>query len=294
VDPHADIPPLVLLPLRAHVLFPDIHPPAESGRPVGEEEFPVISEMGRPLAVKRESGKELRHFPARLLQRPDEPSQRAPRPYRVQQQAHPDARPGPRGEGVDEPLADGVDVEDEELGVDVVPGLLDQSENRPIRLFPLVDDRHPVPGHRRGGSRRAQDAPAVRRDGGRKSLRPDPILHGTFHRPDRADLRPDVPPDTPSPHEDVQGNSDHRQQGDREHPGDRRRGLSPLENDARDEDEGEDVPYRGEDQRGDPPTVVQEFLLKTGTFLRTTCRLFDPVRDRIDDVFVEGDSPDTL
>ena len=53
----------------------------------------------------------------------------APRTDCVQQEAHPDARLGPCGEGMDETLADGVDVEDEELGVDVVPRLFDQSED---------------------------------------------------------------------------------------------------------------------------------------------------------------------
>ena len=103
-----------------------------------------------------------------------------------------------------------------------------------------------------------------------------------------------MPPDAPFPHEVIQGDSDHRQQGDGEHPGDRRRGLTPLENDARNEEEGEEVPDRGQNQRGDSPAVVQEFLLRTGTFLRTSCRLFDPAPDRIADVFVEGVSPDTL
>ena len=94
-DHHAEIPPLVLFPLRPHVLLPDVHPSAEAGRPVGDEKFPVIAEVSGPLPAEREGGEELHHFPACTLQRPNDPAQRAPRSYRVQQEAHTDARLDP-------------------------------------------------------------------------------------------------------------------------------------------------------------------------------------------------------
>ena len=109
------------------------------------------------------------------------------------------------------------------------------------------------------GARRGQDAATAYGNGGGKILRPDPLLHGAPRRSYRPDLRADMAPDPTSSQEVIQGNSDNGQESDGEDPGDRRRGLAPFEDDPGNENEGENVPGRGKNERGDAPAVVQGF-----------------------------------
>ena len=87
----------------------------------------MVPQVGGPPAVEGKCRHEGRHLPARLPKRPHGSAQRLPRSHGVEQQ--PDADSSPRGERLDEPSPDGVDVEDEELGVQMVAGRPDQRED---------------------------------------------------------------------------------------------------------------------------------------------------------------------
>ena len=132
----------------------------------------MVPQVGGPPAVEGECRHEGRHLPARLPQRPHGSSQRPPRPHGIEQQPDADPFPRPRGERLDEPSPDGVDVEDEKLRVQMVPGGSDQGEDGLVCLVPAAKEGDAVPLRRRRRSRREEDPAAPLPDGGGELLGP--------------------------------------------------------------------------------------------------------------------------
>ena len=83
--------------------------------------------------------------------------------------------PRPRGERLDEPSPDGVDVEDEKLRVQMVPGGSDQGEDGLVRLVPAAKEGDAVPLRRRRRSRREEDLAAPLPDVGGELLGSQPM-----------------------------------------------------------------------------------------------------------------------
>ena len=132
----------------------------------------MVSQVRGPAAVEGECRHERRHLPARLPQRQHGSSKRPPRPDGIEQQADADPFPRARGERLDEPSPDGVDVEDEKLGVQMFLGGPDQGEDGLVRLVPAAKESDAVPLRRRRRSRREEDPTAPLPDGGGELLGP--------------------------------------------------------------------------------------------------------------------------
>ena len=91
-------------------------------------------------------------------------------PDGIEQQSDADPFARPRGERLDEPSPDGVDVEDEKLRVQMVPGGSDQGEDGLVRLVPAAKEGDAVPLRRRRRSRREEDPAAPLPDVGGELL----------------------------------------------------------------------------------------------------------------------------
>ena len=105
----------------------------------------MVPQVRRPPAVEGERRHEGRHLPARIPQGADGSPQGPPRPHGVEEQPDADSLPRPGGEGLDEPAPDGIDVEDEELGVQMIPGRPDQGEDALVRVVPATKEGDAVP-----------------------------------------------------------------------------------------------------------------------------------------------------
>jgi hypothetical protein len=212
----------------------------------------------RPSAIRslRWFRKEDRDFPAGGPQRADDPAERPPRSHRVEQQPNPHSLPGPGGERLDEPFPDDVDVQNEELGVDMVRRLADQREQRVVRLVAARQEGDAVPGDRGRRFRRLEDGPALSRQSGGEVRCGETVIQRRRDRGRCGDLGPDVPPDPSDADEVVERDPDQREQGDGEHPGESCRRLAPLQDDARDQEEREDVACDVEPKEHVLPQVV--------------------------------------
>ena len=195
IDHRGDVSPLFLRRSRSHVLPSDVHSSRERFPSVRDQQFPMVPQVGGPPAVEGECRHEGRHLPARLPQRPHGSSQRPPRPHGIEQQPDADPFPRPRGERLDEPAPDGVDVEDEKLRVQMVTGGSDQGEDGLVCLVPAAKEGDAVPFRRWRRSRREEDPAAPLPDVGGELLGPKPVGEGRGDRPDGGDLGADVPAD---------------------------------------------------------------------------------------------------
>ena len=248
-------------------------PPGERFPSVGDQELAMVPQVGRPPAVEGERRHEGRHLPARLPKRPHGSSQRPPRSHGVEKQSDADPFPRPRGKRLDEPAPDGVDVEDEELRVQMVTGGSDQGEDGLVCLVPAAKEGDAVPFRRWRRSRREEDPAAPLPDVGGELLGPKSVGEGRGDRPDGGDLGADVPADPLDADQEIEGDSDQRQECDAEHPRQGRRGVAPLEDDPGDQEEGEDVPGDVQSEKDVLPDVVHSLASHAPEFRGRSCML---------------------